>query len=106
MKEFKTIFIGLGFVTVFIIGFAMGKQETQPQKSVQPIIAPNYSYHETLNEVKKVDSKQYNLDNNPRKYHKNLNNYSDEEIRILREKQSYKSDGGYIYTPGRHVPDN
>lgn len=28
---------------------------------------------------------------------------SDEEIRILREKQSYKSDGSYIYTPGRVV---
>lgn len=28
---------------------------------------------------------------------------SDEEIRILREKQSFKSDGSYIYTPGRKV---
>lgn len=33
-----------------------------------------------------------------------FNNYSDEEIRMLREKQSYKSNGSYIYTPGRHVP--
>lgn len=31
-------------------------------------------------------------------------NYSDEEIRILREKQSFQSGGSYIYTPGRHVP--
>ncbi|MAO08077.1 MAG: hypothetical protein CL596_05125 [Alteromonas sp.] len=30
--------------------------------------------------------------------------YSDEEIRMLREKQSFKSEGSYIYTPGRHVP--
>ena len=30
-------------------------------------------------------------------------NLSDEEIRILREKQSYKNDGSYIYTPGRRV---
>ncbi len=30
--------------------------------------------------------------------------YSDEEIRMLREKQSYQSDGSYIYTPGRYVP--
>lgn len=29
---------------------------------------------------------------------------SDEEIRILREKQSFKSGGSYIYTPGRNVP--
>ena len=28
---------------------------------------------------------------------------SDEEIRILREKQSFKSGGSYIYTPGRNV---
>jgi len=31
------------------------------------------------------------------------NNYSDAEIRMMREEQSFKSDGGYIYTPGRHV---
>lgn len=30
-------------------------------------------------------------------------NLSDEEIRILREKQSYKPGGSYIYTPGRNV---
>ena len=29
---------------------------------------------------------------------------SDEEIRILREKQSFKPGGSYIYTPGRNVP--
>lgn len=29
---------------------------------------------------------------------------SDEEIRIMREKQSYKPGGSYIYTPGRNVP--
>ena len=28
---------------------------------------------------------------------------SDEEIRILREKQSFKPGGSYIYTPGRNV---
>lgn len=32
------------------------------------------------------------------------NYYSDEEIRTLRERQSYNSNGSYIYTPGRHVP--
>lgn len=32
------------------------------------------------------------------------NNYSDEEIRMLREKQSFKNDGSYIHTPGRYVP--
>jgi len=32
------------------------------------------------------------------------NTYTDEEIRMLREKQSFKSNGGYIYTPGRRVP--
>lgn len=31
-------------------------------------------------------------------------NYSDEEIRQLREEQSFKSDGGYIHTPNRYVP--
>lgn len=31
-------------------------------------------------------------------------NYSDEEIRIIREKHSFNNDGSYIYTPGRHVP--
>jgi len=30
-------------------------------------------------------------------------NLSDEEIRTLREKHSYKNDGSYIYTPGRRV---
>lgn len=29
---------------------------------------------------------------------------SDEEIRIMREKQSFKPGGSYIYTPGRNVP--
>lgn len=31
-------------------------------------------------------------------------NYSDEEIRIIREIESFKTEGTYIYTPGRHVP--
>lgn len=30
--------------------------------------------------------------------------YTDEEIRMLRERESFKSSGTYIYTPGRHVP--
>ena len=30
-------------------------------------------------------------------------NITDEEIRMLRERRSYKSDGSYIYTPGRRV---
>lgn len=107
MKEFKPVIIGLCFVVVFILGFSMGKLEIRQQKSHgEPTVEPKFSYNETINEVKEVDSQQYNWDNNKRKYSKNLNNYSDEEIRILREKQSFKSDGGYINTPGRHVPDN
>ena len=35
----------------------------------------------------------------PRSY-----NYSDDEIRDLREKQSFKEDGSYIYTPMRSIP--
>lgn len=30
-------------------------------------------------------------------------NYSDEEIRMMREVHSYSSDGSYIHTPGRRV---
>lgn len=37
----------------------------------------------------------------PNSYNDNL---SDEEIRILREKNSYRTDGRYIYTPRRIVP--
>lgn len=29
--------------------------------------------------------------------------YSDTEIKMMRELQSYKSDGRYIYTPGRYI---
>lgn len=31
-------------------------------------------------------------------------NYTDTEIRMMRERESYKSRGTYIYTPARHVP--
>lgn len=106
MKEFKPFIIGFCFVVVFILGFSMGKKDSHQENSaVEPTIAPGFSFKESI-EPNKADSKQYDRSTNTRNYSKNLNNYSDEEIRILREKQSFKSDGGYIYTPGRHVPDN
>jgi hypothetical protein len=104
MKEFKPIIIGLCFAAVFIGGFQMGKLETQPPETAgERETTPRYSYFETLDDVKKVESEQNILNIRQRNNNINLNNYSDEEIRILREKQSFKSDGGYIYTPGRHV---
>lgn len=106
MKEFKPIIIGLCFAAVFIVGFQMGKQETHaPKPAGGGETTPRYSYFETSNDVKEVESEQNSLNIRQRNNNINLNNYSDEEIRILREKQSFNSDGGYIYTPGRHVPD-
>lgn len=106
MKEFKPFIIGLCFAAVFIVGFQMGKQETQPPEPAEEReTTPGYSYFETLNDVKKVESEQNTLNISQRNKKINLNNYSDEEIRILREKQSFKSDGGYIYTPGRRISD-
>lgn len=47
--------------------------------------------------------KSWNFEEQTWETYKHPYNLSDEEIRMLREKQSYKSNSTYIYTPGRHV---
>ena len=58
--------------------------------------------------VDSINQQQNNIDITPippiyKPYVPSHNN-SDDEIRMLREKQSFKGDGSYIYTPMRSVP--
>ena len=109
MKTFdwKAFFIGISLAIFFIGGYMLSEKQNSYYKSqarmdsikIPPPIDSNY------NNVKSWDyqNKKWNTYEPFVKIPKSRN-YSDEEIRILREKQSFKNDGSYIYTPGRHVP--
>jgi len=94
MKANKYTLLGIGLILA--TGIYLNIKDTADrieQTNAAKIKPPNTISSDSYRTIK-----SYDFENGG--YH----NYSDEEIRIFREKQSYKSDGGYIYTPGRHVP--
>lgn len=85
----KTI-IWLSVASIFTVSYLDRDKEAQRvQKREQQVISQPPS---TMKNVR-----AYDFDRGT------FTNYSDEEIRIMREKQSYQPDGGYIYTPGRKI---
>ena len=96
----KTISIIAILVSVGAISVVLDKKEEYRQDKSQVIPKPPGNNFSNIKSWNYQEKKWETYDTNP----KPSRNYSDEEIRILREKQSFKSDGSYIYTPGRHVP--
>lgn len=92
INKYTTLGIGLVLAT----GIYLNTEDTADR--VEQTNAAKIEPPDTLSTDSYRTIKSYDFENGG--YH----NYSDEEIRIFREKQSYKSDGSYIYTPGRHVP--
>lgn len=109
MKQFnwESFLMGLTVTALLVSGYFLNKKDDDHYKSKE--------YKESIkipepedNDYSKVRS--WNYEEQRWNYYEPLinvpksKNYSDEEIRILREKQSFQNDGSYIYTPGRHVP--
>jgi len=91
-------------ILIVIIIMLVGYIPTQREKYYD-----SKEYHEKLTVPEPKDNdydkvKSWDYEQQQWNYYNPVKVLSDEEIRILREKQSYKSDGSYIYTPGRHVP--
>lgn len=83
----KGVIIGFGVAMAFLL---VDQESTQGKKEME-----RTQENPVISDTPKT-SRGYDFNN--RSYH----NYSDEEIRILKEKQSFKE--GYIHTPGRSVP--
>lgn len=84
----------LGIAISSIIGFGLysiDRQDAKRVNNLKRLIEPSPSY-ETFQVVR-----GYNYEVG------GFHNYTDEEIRALRNQRSYRSDGSYIKTPGRKV---
>ena len=109
MKNYKDFLFGICISAVFIVGFLIGKNDTtqpvvkQQKSSVETKLNTKY---QTILNIEKNDFEGRELYGKKPRKGRNVDNYSDEEIKIMREMQSYKNNGGYIYTPARVVPSD
>lgn len=101
MRTLRGVIIAASTVIIFSLSYFSGHKERNIEPDDKQINSASFS--ESLLKGKKAKKSQppYIIRSGIFLQDRNL---SDEEIRILREKQSFKSDGGYIYTPGRKVP--
>ena len=110
MKQFnwQSFLMGLSVTALLVSGYFLNKKDNDHYKSKE--------YKDSIKIPDPINKdysnvRSWDYDNQRWNYYEPLvpvrqqsKNYSDEEIRILREKQSFQSDGSYIYTPGRHIP--
>ena len=100
MSFIKGLSVGL-----FLLGGTLITQYSDNKKEEKSLKLPppknnDYSHVKSWD----YDKQEWNYYQPTSKVKYQSHNYSDEEIRILREKQSFQNGGSYIYTPGRHVP--
>lgn len=93
MKNLKLFYgISIGMLVGFG-AFIIDKESTIREASINKLIIPKAK--------DTTSTRGYNFNTKSGEYY----NYSDEEIRMIREKASFESEGRYyIKTPGRYVP--